>query len=500
MSGIFALPLRRIGLCIIAVVAALSIAWVNQRPAYADEPPTSLSFPAQATTESTTITRPANSDPQLPFCGLYKKNRVPVAPGNQQPLGATVCEGGTAAGYPCSNVDLQAFVPLASFGSSEGSSLWGWTDEDSGREFALFGATDGTAFFEITNAAVPVYLGKLDSATSDSIWRELKTYADHVFIVSDFNGNHGIQVFDLTQLLDVQNPPVAFTETANYQGVGSAHTIAIDETAGYAYALGSDDCNGGLHMVDIRVPAAPVYAGCFASDGYTHDAQCLTYNGPDQDYVGQQLCIASNEDTVTIVNVTNKANPVQISRTGYAGAGYTHQSWLTPDSNYMVLDDEFDENGVDGSRTYIWDMRNLDVPTVIDIHEGATPAIDHNQYTKDGYVFQANYTAGMRVLDATDIANGNLTEVGFFDIYPSSNEAFFAAAWNVFPYFDSGNVIVSGIEQGLFILKPTNLTPPTAVEVADFSTTAASPNNTMPIAAAFGLLGVLGMGILVRRK
>lgn len=498
MSGIVAPSLRRLGLCIVAIVAAISIAGFSQRAVLADEPP--ATFPAQPTNESTGIVPPVKDDPQLPFCGLYKANRPAIDPGNQQPLGATVCENGTAAGYPCSNVDLQAFVPLASFGSVEGSSLWGWTDEDSGREFALFGATDGTAFFEITDPANPLYLGKLDSATGDSIWRELKTYADHVFVVSDYNGNHGIQVFDLTQLLNVQNPPVAFAETANYQGVGSAHNIAIDTTSGYAYAVGSDACGAGLHIVDIRNPAVPVFAGCFEDDGYTHDAQCLTYTGPDQDYVGDELCIASNEDTVTIVNVTDKANPVQISRTGYAGAGYTHQSWLTPDSNYMVLDDEFDEDGQTGSKTYLWDMRNLDAPTLIDVYEGTTPAIDHNQYTKDGYVFQANYTAGMRVLDAADIANGNLTEIGFFDIYPASNDAFFAAAWNVFPYFDSGNVIVSGIEQGLFILKPTNLTPPTAVEVAEFSTTTAATDMTIPLFAGLVLVGLLGAGIVVRRR
>jgi choice-of-anchor B domain-containing protein len=491
------LLLRRIGLSLVAVVLALGLVWANQAPVLADEPLTT--FPLQSTTEATGITSPVKDEPRLPFCGLNKLNRPAIDPGNTQPLGATPCENGTAGGYPCSNVDLQAFVPLASFGSTEGSSLWGWTDEDSGREFALFGATDGTAFFEITNPANPIYLGKLDSATGNSIWRELKTYADHAFIVSDFNGNHGIQVFDLTQLLDVQNPPVAFEETANYQGIGSAHNIAIDTTAGFAYALGSDTCGAGLHMVDIRNPAAPVFAGCFEDDGYTHDAQCLTYNGPDQDYVGQQLCIASNEDTVTIVNVTDKANPVQISRTGYAGSGYTHQSWLTPDGNYMVLDDEFDEDGTTGSKTYIWDMRNLEVPVMIDVYEGTTRAIDHNQYTKDGYVFQANYTAGLRVLDAADIANGNLSEIGYFDIYPESDDTFFAAAWNVFPYFDSGNVIVSGIEQGLFVLKPTNLAPPTAVEVTGFGATDDSSDTAIFILSGAALLGLIGVGMLRRR-
>ena len=43
--------------------------------------------------------------------------------------------------------------------------------------------------------------------------------------------------------------------------------------------------------------------------------------------------------------------------------------------------------------------------------------------------------------------------------YPSSDSASFNGAWSNYPYFESGNVIVSGIEQGLFVLRPTSLTP-----------------------------------------
>jgi hypothetical protein len=62
-------------------------------------------------------------------------------------------------------------------------------------------------------------------------------------------------------------------------------------------------------------------------------------------------------------------------------------------------------------------------------------------------------------LDISDVANGNLLEAAYFDIYPSSNSASFNGAWSNYPYFDSGIVVVSGIEQGLFVLQP-NLTPP----------------------------------------
>ena len=49
------------------------------------------------------------------------------------------------------------------------------------------------------------------------------------------------------------------------------------------------------------------------------------YSGPDTDYQGHEICFNYNEDTLTIVDVTDKSNMKMISRTGYEGAKYTHQ-------------------------------------------------------------------------------------------------------------------------------------------------------------------------------
>jgi choice-of-anchor B domain-containing protein len=385
-------------------------------------------------------------------------------------MGETPCVGGTAGTYQCSNVDLLSFIPLANLspsGTVRASSLWGWTDPVTSREYALIGMRDRTTFVDITDGGNSFVIGWLPSHTGTSSWRELKSYNNHAFIVSDSNGNHGIQIFDLTQLRNYQTPPVtpiAFTETAHYGGAGSIHNIWINEESGYAYAVGTASgtttCSGGLHMVNVQNPTNPTFAGCFASDGYTHDVDCMIYDGPDADYQGREICVGSNTDTVTIVDVTNKAAPVQISRTGYTGRGYTHQSSFTPDLNYMVVDDELDEqNFGHNARTYVWDMRNLDAPVLVDYDESTQPNIDHNQYIVGDYLYQANYRAGLRVQSTSDIANGELTEVGFFDIYPQDNNASFNGAWNVYPFFDSGSVLISGIEQGLFVLRPTNTEP-----------------------------------------
>ena len=395
----------------------------------------------------------------------------------------TPCVGGMAGSYPCQNVDLLAFMPLASIGGGNGSANWGWTDPGSGREFAIMGRSNGTAFVEITDPVNPIYLGNLPSHTGTSSWRELKTYSHYVYIVSDNNGAHGMQVFDLNQLLTVTTPPVTFAESAHYAGVTIGHTITTNEATGYAYIHGSNTCSGGLHFVNIQNPLSPVGAGCSSADGYTHDAQCLNYTGPDVTHQGKELCFAYNTDTLTIVDVTNKAAPVQISRTGYAGRGYTHQGWLTDDQQYLVMDDELDEqNFGHNTRTYLWDVRNLDAPVLLGYYQGPTPAIDHNQFFVGNYLFQATYRAGLRVLDGSNIASGQMSEIGYFDIYPANNNANFNGAWHVYPYFPSGVVIVSGIEQGLFILQPnlsSGPTPtPTNTPIPPTPTWTPTPTNT----------------------
>ena len=140
------------------------------------------------------------------------------------------------------------------------------------------GRTTGTLVRRQSATHRPVYLGDLPTPPS-STWRGIKVFADHAFIVSEA-GSHGMQVFDLTALRSVAAPPVTFTATAHYSGVGSVHTIAVNEASGFVYLAGSKTCNGGLHMVDVRVPASPVFAGCVSEDGYTPETQCVTYHGP----------------------------------------------------------------------------------------------------------------------------------------------------------------------------------------------------------------------------
>jgi choice-of-anchor B domain-containing protein len=365
------------------------------------------------------------------------------------PLSATKCRHGYANIYPCKNVDLMSFLPMASIGGGQSNDVWGWIDPKTGRQYAIMGRSTGTSFVDITDPAHPTYLGNLPTQTISSPWRDIETYKHYLYVVADRSDNHGMQVFDLHQLRDVQNPPVTFQESAHYGEFGPSHTLTIDQATGFLYANGSNTCLGGLHMVDIRKPLKPKFAGCYSDDGYTHDVQCVVYHGPDAAYVGREICFASNVDTLTIVDVTDKAAPHLISRTPYAGSGFTHQGRLMDGDATFVLDDELDEADFGhGSWTRFFDVSDLDAPVVDHIYQSNNTAIDHNLFIKDGIIYESNYRSGLRIIAPPG------KELGFFDVYPSDDLPQFSGTWCNYPYFKGGIVAVSSIGEGLFILRP----------------------------------------------
>jgi len=372
------------------------------------------------------------------------------------PSNKVPCENGMADGYPCNDYDLLLNMPLSAFSAASGNDSWGWTDPTTDKEYAIMGLNNGTAFIDITDTNNPVYLGKLPTASANSSWRDIKVYQNHAFIVSEAT-NHGMQVFNLTKLRNLSSTPAVFAADKNFTEFGSAHNIVINETSGYAYIVGASNFGGGPIFINIQDPINPVIEGGFSEGGYSHDAQVITYNGPDTDYAGKEILIGSNEDEVVLADVTDKTNPIIISKISYSNVGYAHQGWFTEDLTYFILGDETDElNFGNNTRTIVFDFTDLDNPTYHFDYSGTTAAIDHNGYVKDNIYYQANYTAGVRMIDVSNVVNKEFTEVGFFDTYPNNNSTAFEGVWNVYPYFPSGNIIISDINNGFFVVKKSN--------------------------------------------
>lgn len=379
-----------------------------------------------------------------------------------------LCADGEAAGFSCEGVDLVSFLPLSALGAEPGegmTDIWGWTDPETRREYVLAGRTAGLAFIDVTDPGSPRFLGLMPANPSHA--RDIKVYRDHAFMTGDGAGEHGLLVFDLARLRGLSGgEPATFEPDARYDQVASAHNLVIDTESGFAYTVGTNtggqSCGGGLHMIDIREPLEPTFAGCFTDtegliwSGRTHDAQCTVYRGPDENYRGRQICFASNETAMRIVDVTDKSAPRPISTASHPGTAYIHQGWLTEDHRYLYVNDELDEivGTTDRTRTLIYDVAELDDPILIGEHLGPDRATDHNLFIAGSRAYLANYQAGFRVLNVSDPESP--VEIGWFDTTPYGENppGFGGGAWTAWPFFESGMVVVSSMNEGLFILRP----------------------------------------------
>ena len=378
----------------------------------------------------------------------------PPSPPPQSTVGPAECVNGTADGFACKGLNLAKRVTLEGLGGPAGNDIWGWTDPENNDEYALMGLTNGTSFVRITNPENPVVVGRLPTFTRTATWRDVKVYKNHAFIVADGAGAHGMQVFDLTRLRGVSDGRV-FTEDAHYSSITNTHNIGINEESGYAYLVGTNTCDEGLHIVDIRNPTSPSFVQCHEAQPDSHDVQCVNYIGPDTDYKDSEICFGSNADSIGITDVTVKPVPTTISNSVYPNLGFVHQAWLDESQQYLLVNDETDETGQGvPTSTIVFDVRDLDNPVYLYTHRGTKNTIDHNLYVKGNLVYEANYQAGLQILEFTDLSTDTFNEVMFFDTYPEDDKAVYNGAWSVYPFFESGSIVVSDIDRGLFILRP----------------------------------------------
>ena len=375
------------------------------------------------------------------------------------------CAEGRADVFECEGVNIVSFMPIHEIGGVRGTrvnDIWGWTDPETGTEYAIVGRTNGTSFIDLGDPLHPVYVGDLPKTpgSRSAIWRDMKVYRDHVYVVADGAGAHGVQVLDLRELRRFQGEPITFEETFHYDGIHSAHNIVINEETGFAYTVGNsaggETCGGGFHMLDLEDPSRPRFAGCYADTntgrrltGYAHDAQCVVYRGPDTEHVGKEICLGSNETALSISDLTDKSAPVTLASASYPNVAYAHQGWLTEDHRYFYMNDEGDEPGglVEGTRTLVWDVQDLDDPILVHEYIAETTATDHNLYIVGDVMYQSNYDAGFRVIDISEPERP--VEIGYFDTSPYRG----GASWSNYPFFESGVIAVTGTGDGLFILR-----------------------------------------------
>ncbi len=318
--------------------------------------------------------------------------------------------------------------------------IWGYND-NAGNEYALVGTIEGTSIVDVTDPGDPQELFFVNGP--NSTWRDLKTYNNYAYVVTE--GGGGLQIIDLTGL------PDSITSTS-YAGsgrdtLGTAHNIFIDQQ-GYAYVVGHEppevDTNkvepvtNGSVILDLNQdPLEPPVVGVY-NQNYVHDL----YVRNDTMWTGDIF-----KGEFGVVDVTDKSNP-QFITSKTTPNRFTHNTWLSNNGDVLYTTDE-----KPGSFIVSYDVSELSNISELDRYQAnpGSNSIPHNVYVKNQYLVASYYKDGLRIIDAN--RPENLVETGYFDTSPLTGEGY-SGCWGAYPYFPSGNIVASDIQEGLFVFKP----------------------------------------------
>ena len=353
--------------------------------------------------------------------------------------------------YASSKVKLLAHFDLAQLSARSGNTCWGYVSA-SGREYALMGCSNKTAIVDVTEPAKSRLITSVPH--SEGLWSDIKVYKDICYVGTENSGS-GIQVIDLSKIDEGKATLIKTLPTP-----GRSHTIALDPVGAFLYTCGSNEGvpKGATTCFSLKDPRDPQKTGAATlTPVYQHEAEVVTYQTGK--YKGKTVLFGGGEGRgLEIWDVTDKDKPFLIKRVAYPFVGYCHQGWLSADWKYFYVNDEFDEatNSI-ATRTLVFDVSDLENADLVSTYSTGKPSIDHNLYTRNDFNFHANYTTGLWIFDANDNPL-NPRLCGYFDTYPADDNAHFDGAWSNYPLLPSGTVLISDINQGLFVVDVSEAT------------------------------------------
>jgi choice-of-anchor B domain-containing protein len=391
--------------------------------------------------------------------------------------------GHSASKYHCKQVVLQARVPLSRFPGkpASASSLWGYADPDDNREYAILGLRNGTGIVEVTDPTKPRVVGHIRGVPS--LWREVKVYSvlndvtkkwDAYAYVATEGRNGGLQIIDLSEL------PNRVSLAAKDTDISTSHTLFIsnlDYATGKKlqgkvprlYVNGSD--RAGLLVFSLTNPKNPQVIGQY-NETYVHDSYGETFKGSRSSQCAPgnspcQILFAWTGGDFRILDVTNPKSIQVLGTLAYPDLGYAHSGWISLNKKFVFNFDEFDEIQSDAeTRILTINISNFRNPSVAGTYEGDQKSIEHNGIVIGNKLYLAHYTRGLVIMDVSDPKN--IRETAFFDSHPEDDadeqahvtshpghggEAAFRGAWGIYPFLPSGNILISDLQRGLFVLK-----------------------------------------------
>jgi choice-of-anchor B domain-containing protein len=385
---------------------------------------------------------------------------------------AAQCVQGMAGQFPCRNLDFQSQISLAQFSTRpvSAANVWGFVDRNDNREYAVVGLRNGTAIVEVTDPANPREVVTVPGNASP--WREVKVYQvndggrwrAYAYVTTEA-ANSGLQTIDMSGLpltagLASTNLDTSSQHTLYVSNIDYSTNAALPGMTPVLYLAGSNVNGGAWRAYSLANPAFPQFIGGAPTTHYMHDSTSLVVTGTratQQCAPGHDPCevlVDFDVDAVELWDVTNKLQPSLLGTATNPNNRYIHSGWPTAGATHVIFHDELEEIQLGlPTRLYTLDLTNLRAPTVQVSYTGPTTTTDHNGYVRETSYYLSHYRRGVVVFDAT---NPNaLVEIASFDNYlaPSANIAGTDGTWGVYPFLPSGNLLVSDIENGLFVLR-----------------------------------------------
>lgn len=332
------------------------------------------------------------------------------------------------------------------------SSCFGYAQN--GREYAIVGCGNGTAYIDVTVPTAPVFVDFVPSQIQEATWREYKTYSHYAYQVSDDSGPNHFDIVDLSYLPDSVH--VVYSGSQEYFQTG--HTIFMDGDKMY---IGLHN-HTSMSVFSLEDPTDPQFLR-FLSDDYPGDVHDM--------FVRNDTVYASKgwDGALQILEFKdNKFNEIGIFA-NYPFVGYNHSSWLTPDGKTLIFADEVPGN-LPAKSLDVTDPSN---PVLRDtFYSQSGKATLHNPFAGVNNTFvMASYEDGVQVYDYSN--PDTIRMRGYFDTHFQSDElgptGGYTGAWSAYTQLPSKNMVVVDMENGLFVLDASNAYFPPVSSVKDLS-------------------------------
>lgn len=329
--------------------------------------------------------------------------------------------------------------------------VWGVVVDD--REYAIIGSTAGTHFFDVTNPSTASEIAFVAGRVvgDEIIHRDYHDYQNYLYAVSD-EGLSSLQIIDISTLPD--SVSVVYDSSDLFY---RSHNIFIDTAKARLYTT-----NGDIYTLENPIDPKFLYNTSLLS---SHDV----YVENDTAYI--------NTGTLGFVIVDfsqttleNQSHEVIGTLPTYPDQGYNHSGWITPDGNYYAMADE--TWGMRMKMLDISDFSNIEVVALFGsgVDENSIP---HNQIINGNYLYTAYYHDGFYVHDISDPFTPIL--IGYYDTFEPDHHESYMGAWGVYPFFPSGNILISDMQTGLYLFE-VNYDNPLGTDVLVNNKNAIYPN------------------------